>query len=53
MVSDRAVPAGNRRLGLRMRHRDHRNVATLLIDGEPVGCVDMETLDGIVAEARR
>jgi formate dehydrogenase subunit gamma len=23
-----------------------------LIDGEPVGCVDMETLDGIVAEAR-
>ena len=24
-----------------------------LIDGEPVGCVDMETLDGIVAEARR
>jgi arylsulfatase len=39
-VSDRPVPAGNRRLGVRMRRRDGRNIATLLIDGEPVGGFD-------------
>ena len=39
-VSDRPVPAGNRRLGLRMRRDKGRNVATLLIDGEPAGGFD-------------
>ena len=39
-VSDRPVPAGNRRLGVRMRRKDGRNVATLLIDGEPAGGFD-------------
>jgi arylsulfatase len=37
IVSDRPVPAGNPRLALQMRHRDHKNTATLLIDGEAVG----------------
>jgi arylsulfatase len=37
IASDRPVPPGNRRLGLRMRRKDGRNVATLLIDGEAVG----------------
>jgi arylsulfatase len=36
-VSDRPVPAGNRKLGLRMRREKNQNVATLLIDGEPTG----------------
>jgi hypothetical protein len=36
-VSDRPVPAGNRRLGLRMRRNKGQNVATLLIDGDPAG----------------
>jgi hypothetical protein len=36
-VSDRPVPAGNHRLGVRMRRNKGINVATLLIDGEPVG----------------
>ena len=36
-VSDRPVPAGNRRLGVRMRRNKGINVATLLIDGEPAG----------------
>jgi arylsulfatase len=36
-VSDRLVPAGNRRLGLRMRRHKGDNIATLLIDGEPAG----------------
>jgi arylsulfatase len=39
-VSDRPVPAGNRRLGVRMRRKEGRNVATLLIDGEPAGGFD-------------
>jgi arylsulfatase len=39
-VSDRPVPAGSRRLGVRMRRKDGRNVATLLIDGEPAGGFD-------------
>jgi len=39
-VSDRPVPAGNRRLGVRMRRKDGRNIATLLIDGEPAGGFD-------------
>ena len=34
------MPAGNRRLGLRMRRNGGRNVATLLIDGEPAGSFD-------------
>ena len=37
IVSDRPVPAGHRRLGLRMRRNKGMNVATLLIDGEPAG----------------
>ncbi len=36
-VSDRPVPAGNRRLGVRMRRKKGLNIATLLIDGEPAG----------------
>ena len=39
-VSDRAVPAGNRLLGLRMRREKGRNLATLLIDGQPAGGFD-------------
>ena len=39
-VSDRPVPAGNRRLGVRMRRNKGINVATLLIDGEPAGGFD-------------
>ncbi|MGD9885792.1 MAG: arylsulfatase [Reyranella sp.] len=42
IVSDRPVPAGNRRLGVRMRRNQGRNVATLLIDGEAVGGFDTE-----------
>ena len=38
--SDRRVPEGNRRLGLRMRRTNGRNVATLLIDGEAAGGFD-------------
>jgi arylsulfatase len=40
VVSDRPVPPGNRRLGLRMRRKAGRNVATLLIDGAAVGGFD-------------
>jgi hypothetical protein len=40
VVSDRPVPPGNRRLGVRMRRKAGRNVATLLIDGEAVGGFD-------------
>jgi arylsulfatase len=47
VVSDRPVPAGHRRLGLRMRHGKGRNVATLLIDGEPAG--GFETALGFVS----
>ncbi|HTR85409.1 MAG TPA: arylsulfatase [Reyranella sp.] len=36
-VSGRPVPAGNHLLGLRMRRDKGKNVATLLIDGEPAG----------------
>ena len=31
------MPAGNRRLGVQMRRKAGRNVATLLIDGAPAG----------------
>jgi arylsulfatase len=41
------VPAGNRRLGMSMRYRNHTNVATLLIDCEPAG--GFETTVGFVA----
>ena len=34
------MPAGNRLLGLRMRRDKGRNLATLLIDGEPAGGFD-------------
>ena len=34
------MPAGNRRLGVRMRRNKGRNIATLLIDGEPAGGFD-------------
>jgi arylsulfatase len=47
IVSDRPVPAGNRRLGLRMRRDKGMNIATLLIDGEPVG--GFETQIGFVS----
>ena len=47
IVSDRPVPAGNRRLGLRMRRNKGMNVATLLIDGEPAG--GFETQIGFVS----
>src|SRR5260370_39383447 len=47
VVSDRRVPAGNRRLGLRMRRNKGMNVATLLIDGEPVG--GFETQIGFIS----
>ncbi|MFI5032686.1 MAG: arylsulfatase [Reyranellales bacterium] len=40
IASDRPVPEGNRRLGLRMRRNNGRNVATLLIDGEAAGGFD-------------
>jgi arylsulfatase len=40
IASDRPVPPGNRRLGLRMRRSNGRNVATLLIDGEAAGGFD-------------
>jgi arylsulfatase A-like enzyme len=40
VASDRPVPPGNRRLGLRMRRNGGRNLATLLIDGEAVGGFD-------------
>ena len=36
-VSDRPVPAGVRRLGMRMRRKQGASVAILLIDGEPAG----------------
>jgi arylsulfatase len=36
-VSDRPVPAGHRKLGLRMRRDKGHNIATLLIDGEAAG----------------
>jgi len=42
IVSDRPVPAGNRRLGVRMRRNQGRNLATLLIDGAPVGSFDTQ-----------
>ncbi len=47
IVSDRPVPAGNRRLGMRMRRNQGRNIATLLIDGEPAG--SFETQNGFVS----
>ena len=47
IVSDRPVPAGNRRLGMRMRRKEGRNFATLLIDGEAVGGFD--TQNGFVS----
>jgi arylsulfatase len=47
IVSDRPVPPGNRRLGLRMRRNKGMNVATLLIDDEPVG--GFETQIGFIS----
>jgi arylsulfatase len=47
IVSDRPVPAGNRRLGVRMRRNNGMNVATLLIDGE--ACGGFETQLGFVS----
>ncbi len=40
--SDRAVPAGEHRLGFRMRHAKGKRIGTLLIDGEPCGGVESE-----------
>ena len=36
------MPAGLRRLGVRMRRNQGRNLATLLIDGEPAGGFDVQ-----------
>lgn len=47
IVSDRPVPAGNRKLAVRMRRNQGRNQATLLIDGEPAGSFD--TQNGFVS----
>ncbi len=47
IVSDRPVPAGNRKLAVRMRRNQGRNIATLLIDGEPAGSFD--TQNGFVS----
>jgi hypothetical protein len=47
IVSDRPVPAGNRRLAVRMRRNQGRNLATILIDGEPAGSFD--TQNGFVS----
>ncbi|HKV14122.1 MAG TPA: arylsulfatase [Reyranella sp.] len=41
-ASDRPVPAGNRRLGVRMRRNKGRNIATLLIDGVAAGGFEAE-----------
>jgi arylsulfatase len=42
IASDRPVEAGDRRLGVRMRRKEGRNLATLLIDGEPAGGFDTQ-----------
>lgn len=47
VVSDRPVPTGNSRLGVRMRRNQGRNIATLLIDGAPAG--SFETQNGFVS----
>ena len=47
IVSDRPVPAGNRKLAVRMRRNQGRNQATLLIDGESAGSFD--TQNGFVS----
>jgi len=47
IVSEHAVPAGNRKLAVRMRRNEGRNLATLLIDGEPAGSFD--TQNGFVS----
>lgn len=47
IVSDRPVPTGNRRLAVCMRRNQGRNLATLLIDGEPTGSFD--TQNGFVS----
>ena len=47
IVSEHPVPAGNRRLGVRMRRNQGRNIATLLVDGEPAGSFD--TQNGFVS----
>ena len=47
IVSDRPVPAGNRKLAVRMRRNQGRNLATILIDGEPAGSFD--TQNGFVS----
>lgn len=46
-TSDRPIPAGNRRLGLRMRRNKGVNIATLLVDGQPAG--GFETQLGFVS----
>jgi len=47
IVSDRPVPAGNRKLAVQMRRNKGRNLATILIDGEPAGSFD--TQNGFVS----
>ncbi len=46
-VSDRPVPAGVRRLAVRMRRKEGSNAVTLLIDGQPAG--GFETSIGFVS----
>ena len=47
IVSEHPVPAGNRKLGVRMRRNKGRNIATLLVDGAPAGGFD--TQNGFVS----
>ncbi len=42
VTSDRPIPAGNRRLGFRMRRNKGKGTGTLLIDGEPAGSLETE-----------
>ncbi len=42
VTSDRPIPAGNRKLGFRMRRNKGKGTGTLLIDGEPAGSLETE-----------
>ncbi len=42
VTSDRPIPAGNRKLGFRMRRHKGKGTGTLLIDGEPAGSLETE-----------
>ena len=42
VTSDRPIPAGNRKLGFRMRRHKGKGTGMLLIDGEPAGSLETE-----------